>query len=623
MGANDRPDEAAEPAIAALRELQKPVFRAFTIKVTRGDEESKLRRAATAVLGEGWKWENYGDGRGNFEVYKGEGALPVDDAWRFSRLLRKQPGVKSAQPVFKSWVMYRPEWGVHPPGEDGQPQIAAALASGGFNLIDALLSLLCGNGQDFPEAHPHNWSLRETSVETAWHNFFGGHETEAGTGVVVGHPDTGYRRHPEIKGNLLVDRGFDFVENDADAMDRLHGGGLNTPGHGTGTSSVIASPTAAPSQISGVAPGAKVIPFRAQESVVILDGLNLGRAIDRAVERDVDVISMSMGGVFDDRVRDAVERAWRRGIIVLAAAGNCVRIVVWPAAYEKVVAVAASDARRGIWFGSSRGLAVDITAPGDRVWHALANADDNLNNVNQGSGTSYAVATVAGIAALWLARWGGRKKLIDKYKRPEKVPTLFMQLLRQSAVKVPAWGQGEFGAGLADANALLSLQLPADVVVPAATPFFAAGGDEAAAAAGTAKRAATDSGELATFAHLFEGAMRQAGDGTGGPIAAAAAAAPRASLQDRLAALLNTTPDKVNYHLKRRKLGRELAFHLVTDPELYRRFEEAISTQAAAAPMMAAGGAAPAEAQTQVAAVRDGLLAKGVSPELAQRLIAR
>ena len=59
--------------------------------------------------------------------------------------------------------------------------------------------------------------------------------------MTVAHPDTGYTPHPELAdpGRLLIDLGFDFDDDDADALDDLDEGFLDNPGHGTGTGSVI------------------------------------------------------------------------------------------------------------------------------------------------------------------------------------------------------------------------------------------------------------------------------------------------------------------------------------------------------------------------------------------------
>src|SRR3954454_5096193 len=141
------------------------------------------------------------------------------------------------------------------------------------------------------------------------------------------HPDTGYRRHPEIAANLLIGLGRDLFRNDDDPEDELQKTfAWQNGGHGTGTASVIVSPRGAAdgnpqNAVSGTAPHAKLVPFRVSDSVVVLDTLNLARAIELATDRGVHVISISMGGLGSDRLHDAVVYATSRGVIVLAAAG--------------------------------------------------------------------------------------------------------------------------------------------------------------------------------------------------------------------------------------------------------------------------------------------------------------
>jgi hypothetical protein len=83
----------------------------------------------------------------------------------------------------------------------------------------------------------------------------------------------------------------------------------------------------------------------------------------------------------------------------------------------------------------------------------------------------------------------------------------------------------------------------------------------------------------------------------------AAAPAPANGLVGGLAELLRTTADKVPADLG--QVGQELAFHLATDPELYRRFEDAIS---------------PKHDDGAVDDVREQLLRRGVSDALGGKL---
>ena len=579
----------------------EPVFQAFTIKTSSGQERRKVYDAVTGVLGTGWQVENYGDRSRNFEVYKDDGELTTPEDWELVYRLRAHPGITSAEPVFKAWVTDRMDWGINPGSMEPPPKPDAAVFEGALNW-------LCGQGDDFQKAKNREWSLDLAGIKRAWANHFPG--GDEGKGVIIGHPDTGYRNHPEIVGNLLISEGFDFFRGDTDPTDELERGFGRNPGHGTGTASVIISPKGAPAGappnfVSGAAPAAKLIPFRVSNSVVIIDTLNLARAIEKAADTGAHVISISMGGLGNERLHDAIVYAKNKGVIVLAAAGNCVSFVVFPAGYEEVVAVAACDAEKGIWRGSSRGAAVDITAPGDRVWRAVAEPDDNLGNVAQGSGTSFAVATVAGIAALWLAKHG-RDQIIEACGGKEKLSLAFIQLLRSTATPVPGWPTGQLGGGLVDADKLLAAPLPSGTTNPVMLDT-----SEAHAPVGR--------GGTATFSHLFDEAMRDHLDGRN-MLTADEPVDSRARLNSRLSTLLNTTEGRLPADLG--QVGQELAFYQASDPVLYRHFADTVSPQGSRfLETRDASTFKTYESITQkLDEVRQRLLAKGVSSALGAKL---
>jgi thermitase len=554
----------------------EPEFQAFAVKVAADHSSEVVEEVTAALLGGGWTIRSYGSDGRSFEVLGRP--LSPSEAWDRTYHLRAQQGIAYAEPLFRNWITDRADWRVSVEADGRTP---AALSG--------LLDQLCGQGRDLPAARDTEWSLQLANVVQAWDDHFPG-RPDPGAGVIVGHPDTGYRRHPEIAGTLLVELGFDLFRNDPDPLDELAQGFGRTPGHGTSTASAIGSPRGPAGGVSGVAPGVGIIPFRVSDTVVVLDTLNLARAIEMAAAAGAHVISISMGGLGSERLHDAVVHATDQGAIVLAAAGNCVGFVVAPALYEEVVAVAACDAARGIWRGSSRGAAVDITAPGDRVWKALADADDTLARVEQGSGTSYAVATVAGVAALWLARHG-RDEIIRATGGPARVAPTFRQLLRATAVPVPSWPTGQFGGGLVDAAALLAAPLPDGGRTPTLVPT-------------AAEHPAINRGGTATFVHLFENSMRADGS------AQARNDASADGLVTALAELLGTSVDKLPVDLG--QVGQELAFHFATDPSLHHRFAAA-----------AVSVDASEESDDLVRAVGFELIDKGVSPALQAKLATR
>lgn len=451
-------------------------------------------------------------------------------------------------------------------------------------------------------------------VVRAWQRFFADPNKLPGHGVIVGHPDTGYRRHPEISANLLVNKGRDFVDGDSNAEDQLEGGALllRFPGHGTATASVIASPQGAQSRyqsdpsgkaVNGIAPGAKIMPLRVSRSVVLWEGstVKLANAIEYASDQGAHVISISMGTGFpSERLEKAVQYAHKRGVIVLAAAGNYVPFVVWPAAFAEVIAVAASNAVGKTWRYSSRGSAVDVTAPGESVWVArVEKKHGNVRySVERGSGTSYAVAAVAGVAAMWLSRHG-RARLEARYG-VEKIPFVFNEILRTTCEPIESDSSGRFGAGLVNAERVLAAPLPdaADHPVPSL-------------AFGLSGSSPTIRGGLETFAHLFESAT--AG---GRRVAASSSLRYSEKLQSALSLFLNTTKAELPSRLK--EVGQELAFHLATDADLYERFEAALSSRPST--RRALGPRAARAPARNAGTGRRALLAKGISKALRARI---
>ncbi len=303
---------------------------------------------------------------------------------------------------------------------------------------------------------------------TIWKAKAGNEDRTPGDGVLVAHPDTGYQKHPQLLEHLDFasdgSSGLNFVERDRpDALDPIENRGfLQFPGHGTSTASVI-SCTHLDGQPGSVAPGAKILPLRVSSTVVHLSWGNLNDAIEAAIERKAHVISMSLGGPFGPKfLHETLERAMDAGIIVVAAAGNFVPSVAFPARVPGVIACAASNAVRAPWRFSGMGTDVVITAPGELVHHLQVDPGDPITTTARASsGTSFATAHVAGLAALWLSYWG-RDALVAKYGDAKYIPHAFRVALTRSADSTPGFirrGKGGFGGGIANAEKLLRMSM--------------------------------------------------------------------------------------------------------------------------------------------------------------------
>lgn len=292
------------------------------------------------------------------------------------------------------------------------------------------------------------WALDRVRAPEAWALSVQQRRPDRGRGIVVAQPDTGVVRHPELA-DVVLFRGYDVLSRDADPTDPLDG---RNPGHGTGTASVVVSPESG--RVVGTAPAATHMPIRAITSVIITTQVSVAEAIGYAVDNGAHVITMSLGGVPAAVLERAVRRAVAADVLVLAAAGNCVRTVVWPARYDECIAVGGTDADDRRWRGSCRGSAVDIAAPAQNVLKARGS-----DGVGQGQGTSFAVAMTAGVAALWLAHHGRADLIAAARARGETLQTMFRRLVRATARRPGGWNSLDLGAGIVDARALLAADL--------------------------------------------------------------------------------------------------------------------------------------------------------------------
>lgn len=285
--------------------------------------------------------------------------------------------------------------------------------------------------------------------------------------IRIGHPDSGYTDHGALRdARLALDLDRDVISDDDDARDPLRPprtsfwNALPNPGHGTSTASVIVG-DGDPSGLRGVAVGVTLVPIRATESVVQVFDTDVAKAVRWARRGGCAVVSMSLGGKGLFGLQDAIGEAVDDGMIVMAAAGNKVGFVTAPASYDNCIAVAATGPGGARWSGSSRGAAVDVSAPGACVWCAQFDWDVSPPGfvVRRSHGTSYAVAHLAGVAALWLAVHG-RDTIAATYGR-RNVQAAFLYVLRRPGVcaRSADWSE-DWGVGVVDAAKVLAEPLP-------------------------------------------------------------------------------------------------------------------------------------------------------------------
>ncbi|GAA2713945.1 MULTISPECIES: type VII secretion-associated serine protease mycosin [Streptomyces] len=225
-------------------------------------------------------------------------------------------------------------------------------------------------------------------------------KVSTGAGVTVAVVDTGVDPSlPDLQGQVLPGQDLSGIEGD----DRP-----DYDGHGTKMAVLISGKGDGGRGSFGLAPGAKILPFKVASlrapRTHLLPGATVRRAIRAAADSDAKVINVSMGApAADPEDAKAIEYAIGKGKLVFASAGNRgdkENGAEYPAAYPGVVGVAAvdQDIKAPSW--SVRGPQVDLAAPGDNMVTTCLGG----TGVCRSHGTSDAAALASASAALiWSA----------------------------------------------------------------------------------------------------------------------------------------------------------------------------------------------------------------------------
>jgi subtilisin family serine protease len=207
-------------------------------------------------------------------------------------------------------------------------------------------------------------------------------------------------------GNGFVDDyyGYDFVSNDSDPFDDNE--------HGTHVAGIIGARGNNGMGISGVCWNVSIMAVKAFDENGNGNVSDAISAITYAVKNGARIINASWSSDEKSRALEEVcQYAADAGVLIVAAAGNShTDAPVYPAGYDTVLAVGATDAKDARATFSNSGAYVDVAAPGVDILSTLPE-----NGYGLLSGTSMAAPHVAGVAALVLSRHPeyGRQELFD------------------------------------------------------------------------------------------------------------------------------------------------------------------------------------------------------------------
>ncbi len=351
-----------------------------------------------------------------------------------------------------------------------------------------------------------DWNFISTDVSSAVQKITGGSADPKKIdwrGVRVAHIDTGVRDHPVFGGIksanswVKLSEGLNFIEIGKRPIEPPHASSGRLPddgtrwisdmtaegmdGHGTKTLSVLCGDGTFKQKKAGktltsrvgLLPGLPVVPYRVTDTVLLVQKPVLGNihdAILDAIKNDCKIISMSLGFPImrSDKLRKAVNAAYKAGVIVVGAGGQYIDKVTYPGKFQRSIGVGGHTPKRKIWhlgrYSETQVRFIDTWAPSTEIIRANPKwkSQGKMYLTEEGEGTSYGTVHVAAAAALWL-RYHGENTLNKRYLEPWQRVEAFRKLLRTSSVPLleKKGRKVTNGVGRLKISDLLAKKLPA------------------------------------------------------------------------------------------------------------------------------------------------------------------
>jgi len=266
------------------------------------------------------------------------------------------------------------------------------------------------NDPDFADQYAHQL----IQMQKAWDISIGSRD------IVVAVMDTGVDvNHPDLKENIWVNKG-EIPDNKKDDdgngyVDDVHGWNFGTGDNKVAPTGSSGSTVSHGTQVAGVIAavgnnGKGVVGVNWQCSIMVLrlsldfTSKEVSEALNYAAANGARVVNMSFGGddfgpQGDQIVKAAIDKAYSKGVLLVASAGNSDSSRPhYPAAYYNVMAVASTNGEDTKTGHSTFGPWVDIAAPGTDIV-----TTDLGNEYIATAGTSFSSPYVAAVATLLFA----------------------------------------------------------------------------------------------------------------------------------------------------------------------------------------------------------------------------
>lgn len=249
-----------------------------------------------------------------------------------------------------------------------------------------------------PEFNSGQYGLKQIKAPLAW-------DVTKGGDALIAVIDTGVNsQHPDLANKVALN--YNFLTNSSVASD--------DNGHGTHVAGIIAAGTNNNIGVAGVSWNNKIMNLKALNQNGYGTDISISKAIIFAVDNGAKVMNLSLGRqAYGSTLESAVNYATSRNVVVVAAAGNFgTSRLVYPASYDRVIAVSAIDSTDNKAAFSSWGDWIDLSAPGVEIQSTSLSL-----GYERKSGTSMAAPFVAGTASLvWASGATSADDVINKLR---------------------------------------------------------------------------------------------------------------------------------------------------------------------------------------------------------------